>query len=375
MAFLDLDTNLRRVCLLFDQQVPARLLNSERVTLLVDNDEGEFISVTVGADWAALDMGDRLVPRTTPERFIYLLMHNPAKAQVGFIEDNNFLCGEPIRFASGLLSRLYDPLKLYTSYVSLERKAAPLAIFTQTFNEGEMLLYWEAYYAKLVGHENLYVLNNGSTDGSCDKLHPKTNLINLPTVPVDHEHFAQQQSYFQRFLLMRYDWVLKVDTDEFVVCQGDMVEMLQTLPKGTYRPEHAVEVLHNWETEPEFDFSAPVFAQRKHSIKGTNLLLRPILSSIATTWSAGNHMAAEIHTALPELYVVHLKYFDMRFLYRKNDKWSQMIQTENEVGICKQISVLSALGGEKMGEYSAQEIADRLAEPALPLPAWLTAKL
>ncbi|KQW89795.1 hypothetical protein ASC94_18600 [Massilia sp. Root418] len=375
MALLEVDFDVRRPTLLFDQVIPDRLLHSERVTLLANNEHGEFIYMVLGQDWVKLKAGDRIVPRVRPEKFVELVMRDPGRTRVGFVEDGQFVCGEPVIFSSELLNRLYDPLKLYTSYVKMEQKFARLAVMTQTFNEGEMLLYWERYYGKLVGYENLYVLNNGSTDGSCERLHPKTNVINMPTGPVDHEHFAQSQSHFQRFLLMRYDWVVKVDTDEFLVCEGDMAETLAALPGATYRPDVAVEVLHDWKAEPQFDFDQGVFAQRQHFIRGTDLLLRPIISRVPTTWTAGNHMAAEFSEPLPGFYVVHLKYFDINFLYSKNDKWSRMDQTENETSVCKQIGTLQSLGQDKMVEYSGQEIAVRLAEPRLPIPAWLPAKL
>jgi hypothetical protein len=360
---------------MFHERLPAQFRDAARFTIMVDNEAGEHITVTMGCNAVELEGRDCIIPHLRPENFVQLLMYNLYKARAGFIENNQYVCGESVMLSPDLLTRLYDPLKLYSSYVPIEQKAAQLAVFTQTFNEGDMLLYWEAYYAKMVGHENLYVLNNGSTDGSCERLHPKTNVINMPVAPVDHERFAQLQGHFQRFLLMRYEWVIKVDTDEFLVCDGDMVETLKAQPGGTYHPEHAVEVLHDWKTEPPFDFAKPVFAQRTHVIRGTKLLLRPIISSIATTWSAGNHTNAEQSTPLRNSYVLHLKYFDINYLYRKNDKWSRMAQTETEARVCKQITALSELSADKMGEFSGEEIALRLAEPALPIPAWVREKL
>lgn len=360
---------------MFHERLPVELRSAARFTLMADNAAGEYITITMGCNLVELDGRDCVIPHLRPENFVQLLMYNLYTARAGFIENNEYVCSEAIVFAPDLLTRLYDPLKFYSSYVPVEPKTAQLAVFTQTFNEGDMLLYWEAYYARMVGHENLYVLNNGSNDGSCERLHPKTNVINMPVAPVDHERFAQLQSHFQRFLLIRYEWVIKVDTDEFLVCEGDMADVLKTQAGGTYHPEHAVEVLHDWKTEPPFDFAEAVFAQRKHVIRGTKLLLRPIISSIPTTWSAGNHTNAEQSKPLPDSYVLHLKYFDMNYLYRKNDKWSRMAQTENEARVCKQITALSELSADRMAEFSGLEIDQRLAEPPLPIPAWVRAKL
>lgn len=374
MALLDIDTDVRRATLLFDQPVPPHLLHSERVTLLANNEHGEYIYMVLGADWVELKAGDRIVPRVRPEKFVELVMRDPSLARVGFIEDGGFVCGEQIIFAPALLNKLYDPLKLYSSYAQMEPKYARLAVLTQTYNEGDMLLYWEAYYARQVGYENLYVLNNGSTDDSCRRLDPRTNVINMPSGPVDHEHFAQSQSHFQRFLLTKYDWVVKADVDEFIVCEGDMAATLAATPPGTYRPGSGVEVVHDRASEPAFDYGRSVFGQRKYAVRGPDHLLRPVISSRPTTWTIGSHMAAEHSEPLPGFVSVHLRYFDYDFLYSKNDRWARMDQTDNEAQMCKAITSLREVINE-IEALTAKELTDRMAEPAAEIPAWLAAKL
>ena len=349
--------------------------HSGTVTLVAKNAEGALISMHLKAQSIAMPEGVRLVPQIHPEKFLELVMHSYYDARLCFDVGGNLLHAEPLEFTSRLFSMVYDPIKLSTSHHKLPEKLASVAIFTQAYNEGEMLLYWEAYYGKMVGYENLYVLNNGGTDGSCERLNKKTNVINMPASPVDHDHFAQSHGYFLRFLLLKYQWVIKVDTDEFVVSESDLVETLTNIPLGIYIPEKAIEVVHDKEHEAPFDFTRPVCAQRKIFVRGTDALLRPIICGEPATWTPGNHYSHEPNSVIHGFFVVHLKYFDFDFHSSKNIKWALMDQTLNEARTCKQVSGLKAMDAQGLYELSVKENTDRLYGEKIEIPGWLAAKL
>lgn len=375
MAIVDINTEFHRITILFRKNVPRALLASESLALLMNNEEDKIIYMMLRSQIISTDEGERLVLVVHPEKFLEVVTRNPATAQVGFIIDNEFLHGEAVELAPKLSRMMFDALAFNSRQNKLQKKPGKVAIFTQSFNEGDMLLYWEAFYGKLVGYENLYVLNNGGTDSSCSRLNKKTVLINMPAGPVDHDHFAQTQGYFQRFLLLKYEWVIKVDTDELLVLENDLVTTLENTAPGTYRPEVAVEIIHDAVKEAPFDWDRSVCTQRKHFVRGTDALLRPIISTVPTTWTAGNHFAHEPSAVMPGLYVAHLKYFDFDFLLRKNNKWSKMEQTENEKKTCVQISGLQELDMRGLRDLSTKEIADRLADDEIPVPAWFVEKL
>lgn len=376
MALVDLNRGIHRATITFERFVSIKLLDSGKITFRVSDEHGKMLYMVLAAQFMTLDDGkDWIVPKVYPEKLVELIMRNPSEARVGYLVDEEFLCAEPIQFSPQLLKMACDPININVQLVKLPQKLAKVAVFTQAYNEGDMLLYWEDYYAKLVGHENLYVLNNASTDGSCARLDKRTSVINMPPGPVDHVHFAQSHGYFLRFLLLKYDWVIKVDADELLACEDGLVETLARTPSGIYRPEQAVEVVHDMAREPSFDFSSSVGAQRGTFVKGTELLLRPIICGKPASWTAGNHLAHEFNSVLPGFVVAHLKYFDFDFLSKKNNKWSRMEPTENELTVCNQISYLRELDETKLHELSLKEINDRLAEERVPVPAWLPGKL
>ncbi len=372
MAFFDIDLQFARVTIKFDADLPPQLLATGSVLARVRDHKNAFVFREFHCDYIQLD-DLYMIPPTAPERVLELFLPSYGEAQIGFLIDGVFRHGEEVRFSNQMINMAFDPLGMGSRLRPVSDRGAKVAVFTQAFNEGDMLLYWERFYGALVGYENLYVLNNGSTDDSCARLNPATNVINMPEVKVDHVAFAQSHSHFQRFLLMRYKWVIKVDTDELLAVEGGLLERLATLPSGTYEPEMALEPVHDKHNEPPFRFDGPVCTQRQHFVMGTHGLIRPLISSVPTTWTPGNHLCFEPTQVLPGFVIAHLRYFDFGFLNEKNAKWAEMKQTDREADTCKQIGSLSQLDQSGIEAVTDREIAERFVMERVALPAWFSA--
>lgn len=82
---------------------------------------------------------------------------------------------------------------------------------TKAYQERTMLPLWARHYEKLVGRENLLVLDHGSSPAiSIDGVRTER----LPRGPVDEYDYIEILSVWQRKLLSEYDWVITTDTDE-----------------------------------------------------------------------------------------------------------------------------------------------------------------
>lgn len=370
MALIDVHYDIHRTTVQFESTLPAVCAQAKELVFLSRNERQEPVFFRIPVTYLGAELGHLFLTVAFAEKIIALALSNYGEARVGFLVNDALQHAETVRFSTRVLRDGIDLLKLNTQHIKLPEKPARVAVFTQAYNEGDMLLYWQQHYARQVGYENLYVLDNTSTDGSCERLDPRVSVIHMPKAPVEHDHFAQAQGYFQRFLLLKYDWVVKVDTDELLVSEEGLVKLLARTPPGTYLPETAVEVVHDTANEAAFDFNAPVGGQRQHFVRGTHLLLRPIVSSVPTTWTSGNHLCHEPSAPLPGLITAHLKYFDLDFLLSKNKKWSQMTQTLHESQTCAQISELTKMGLQELVDLSKQEIADRMADEAITLPTW-----
>ncbi len=371
MALFDIFMPRECLTVQFDQAVPFDLLNGGVLSFMLGGGPEDRTIGHVDAMYIAFDFGDRMVPSMSAEHLMKQLMPSYGFGKVGFMVEGQFRHGEEIRFSNRLMNMAFDPLAFNCRVRPSTAKGAKVAVFTQAFNEGDMLLYWERYYGALVGHQNLYVLNNGSTDGSCKRLHPATNVIDMPAVAVDHVEFAQSHGHFQRFLLMRHQWVIKVDADELLAVEGGLLAALDQLAPGTYLPELALEAVHDRASEAPFRFDGSLCRQRSHFVTGTKGLARPLISSVPTSWTPGNHLCYEPSSVLPGFVIVHLKYFDFDFLHAKNAKWAQMQGTEREAVMCQQIATLNQLDDDAVLAFTEHELAQRLAMERASVPAWL----
>ncbi len=375
MAFIDISTQFNRITIKFDTDIPLPLLCKGNLAVRVNDIHGQFVIYGLESDYVTLEEGDRVMPTMNPEKFMATLLPSYGFAQIGYLVKNVFLYAEELVYAKRLMNMALEPLALNKQVRPALEKGAKVAIFTQAFNEGDMLLYWERFHGELVGYDNLYVLDNGSTDGSCARLNPATNVISMPAAKVDHVEFAQAHGHFQRFLLMRYEWVVKLDTDELLAVEGGLLERLETLAPGTYVPELALEPLHDKATEAPFLFDGKLSTQRQHFVVGTPGLIRPLLSSVPTSWTSGNHTCFEHAQVLPGFVIVHLRYFDIDFLSAKNTKWSQMQATVREAKTCLQIGALSQLDQDGIDAVTQRELNERFAMTRTVPPAWLSAAL
>ncbi len=82
-------------------------------------------------------------------------------------------------------------------------------------NEPFFLPIWLRYYSRFFAAEDIYVLDNDSTDGSTDR----DGFVRIPVSHdrVDHTWMVRTIEELQHELLERYDVVLVTDVDEIVI--------------------------------------------------------------------------------------------------------------------------------------------------------------
>lgn len=269
----------------------------------------------------------------------------------------------------------YDWLTPYCDQYRLPVKPGKLAVFTQTNNEGQLLLYWEEYYGKMVGYENLFILNNGGNDSSCSQLNQKTSVINMPFGIHDLHNCAQLQGYFQRFLLQKYSWVLKVDVDEFMACEDGLLEQVEDLPDGIYSPEMAIGVIHDKHFEAAFDYNRSLFEQRKNFVEEPPSMKKPSLASVPATWAPGNHITYEKSKVLLGLWMVHLRDLDFDRLLERNKRIAVERVSADYDKTTVAASFFRGMDLESIAKATENELKDQLSKRRLNLPDWLTTKI
>lgn len=205
-----------------------------------------------------------------------------------------------------------------------------LAALTMVRDERVMLPRWVAHYGRECGGENLFVIDDGSTDGSTDDL--PCSVIRIPSWGDKHFEATRMRvvSSFAEGLLEAYDAVLFADADEFLVADPERHEGLRDLLQ--HRPDRDViaaqglNVVHA-PGEPPLDPDRPVLGQRSWA-KFVPLMCKPAIKRVPAPWVAGSHGTTVPFEVDPDLYLFHLKFAEREHLRSTGDHRRALVDAE-----------------------------------------------
>ncbi len=185
---------------------------------------------------------------------------------------------------------------------------------TMVRNESVMLRRWLAYYGRELGHRNLVVLDDNTTDGSTDDL--PCSVVHLPPPPWKQTWAQSRRAMANstaRAMLQAYDAVIFVDADEFLVPDparyDGLLDYVVRQPDREVLAGLGLNVLHDATHEPAIDHDRPVLAQRR-LVKYVPRMCKPAIKREAVAWMAGTHGIQAPFTVDPDLLLLHLKYYD-----------------------------------------------------------------
>jgi hypothetical protein len=201
------------------------------------------------------------------------------------------------------------------------------AIFTMVYNEKLLLPFWRRHYGRQVGYENLFVIDQGSTDGGVD-----SNLCNHVRMPRDSHSEgprAELVSLFQAALLTTYDVVIYTDCDEFLVARpSKFLSLLSYLENRREKVTRCVG-MNLVPDEPGFlplDLDKPIVQQRPFGFV-THWQYKPLVTSIPLNWSYGFHNCDRPDHLDTDLWLFHLKLADV--MYNENRRERLGIDEKN----------------------------------------------
>jgi hypothetical protein len=198
-----------------------------------------------------------------------------------------------------------------------------VAAFTMVYNEGLLLPLWCRYYGNALGHDNIFVLDHGSTDGGTAQLAPGMRIA----VPrdgkfdeVDRTAFVRE---YQARLLQSYDVVIFSDADEFIVpdpakFQGLLDYVSQRPPVCTSPVGLNVLQVRGWEAP--IDFNYPILMQRRY-VRFAARYCKPLVASVPVDWTEGFHECRQPTTLDPDLYLFHLNSMDVDIALNRLRRW------------------------------------------------------
>lgn len=184
------------------------------------------------------------------------------------------------------------------------------AVVTIVHNEPVFLPIWLRYYSRFFAPEDIYVLDNDTSDGSTDG--SAFVRIDAPHSSVDHTWMVRRIEQLQRELLERYEIVVVCDVDEIIAPTPSFGTL------GTYLDRFdepwvnclGYELLHRVDSEPALDLRRPLLDQR-HWWFHNGGYDKAAVTTAPVRWRPGFHGREDFQYALdPDLRLIHLHRMD-----------------------------------------------------------------
>lgn len=184
------------------------------------------------------------------------------------------------------------------------------ALVTMVHDEPVLLPLFLGYYGRFFAREDIFVLDNETTDGSTDR----DGFVRIPVRhgEVDHAWMVQTVQALQHELLERYDVVVVCDVDELIAPTPEWGTLGAYLDAFGEEWVNCLgyEVLHDRATEPPLDLARPVLDQRgRWFINGG--YDKAAIATVPMDWRPGFHGRSDYQMKPdPDLRLVHLHRMD-----------------------------------------------------------------
>jgi hypothetical protein len=216
----------------------------------------------------------------------------------------------------------------YASRPPASTKPRRHAVITIVHNEPVFLPIWLRYYSRFFAPEDIYVLDNESTD----EFVKQGGFVRIPVAheSVDHPWMVETIEGLQHELLDRYDVVLVTDVDEIVVPDPKLGTLGDYLDRFDEEWVNCLgyELLHMQDSEPPLALDRPILDQRGHWFFN-DAYDKAALATVPMSWRPGFHGRKDFHYNLdPDLRLIHLHRMDYgicleRHRVRSRRSWAE----------------------------------------------------
>ena len=216
-----------------------------------------------------------------------------------------------------------------------------IAVVTDVVEPGFYFSTWHKYYGSLFGEQNLFVIcYSNSTGGLGDY-----KLGGTTTLPCIYNNTVRAKfiSSYCTTLLQFYDYVIRVDVDEFLVADPrfypNLAEYMDNL-KRPYVTAIGLDVIQSRDEAP-LDLNSKIIIHQRQYAYPNSSLNKTCITSVPMRWLEGFHFC-NFSPKFDGLYLLHLKRAD----------------TEQQIGWATKMS--SAVPNDK-------HIADRYSAESAPI--------
>ncbi len=191
--------------------------------------------------------------------------------------------------------------------------ARRVAVVTDTTSSRFYFGLWQRYYGAQFGPENLFVVTSDSGLSEFRPL-PLGGVWHV-THAYDDAARARTMSAAVSFLLTSYDYVIRVDVDEFLVPDPRKYPSLRDYVEKLTRPYVTARGLNVYQAPDErpIDLEKPILVTQRRFVRAETALNKTCVTAIALDWGLGMHFAS-VYPCLGELFLFHLKRADIDML-------------------------------------------------------------
>jgi Glycosyl transferase family 2 len=230
------------------------------------------------------------------------------------------------------LNQFFAPIRKwraerYASYRPGQGPPKRRAALTMVHDEPVFLPIWLDYHRRFFAPEDIYVLDNDSTDGSTDR----EGFVRIPVSHdrVDHRWMVATIAAKQRELLADYEIVVVTDVDEVIAPSPDWGTLGDYLDRCDEEWVNCLgyEVLHMPDREPPLDLNRPILEQRRFWF-ANDAYDKAAIATVPVDWKPGFHGRVDERWNLdPDLRLIHLHRMDLevcreRHATRKRRSWN-----------------------------------------------------
>lgn len=252
-----------------------------------------------------------------------------------------------------------------------------IAAITMARNDDFFLTRWIDYYGRELGEENIFIYLDGE-DQPIPKNAGKSSVIHEKRV-VEHVVSAEKRrlgflSTVAKSLLERYDIIIGVDADEFLVVDPKLGKSLREyLSEIEINPSVSglgMDVGQHLDLEKTLDMGMPFLSQRSYAYLSSRYT-KPSVISQPVNWGSGFHRVKGRNFKIdPNLYLFHFGSVDYKMIQdRFLDK--DRMATGREGHIKKRAKTIDIITQSKpRTEEKWLAIARRMQTFLRPVYAW-----
>ena len=219
----------------------------------------------------------------------------------------------------------------------------PLGVLTMVYRDYDLLERWYNFYKRQIGAENIYIYSHGN-DPKHREIAPDANVMNVPrdeSFTLFEVNRWRMMGFFASAMLEFYRYMIVSDVDEFIIADPKTGMTTAEYIAAHYNKPDApknisplgIEIIHVPDQEPLPIKPDENILDRRRFFRPNRNYSKPCIVGGPVSFGPGGHRNTLGPRHMPDdLYLVHLKYFDLKVLEDRATRQKDILAAAEESG-------------------------------------------